>query len=164
MRAYAIRFELDPDLWGISGLLHDFDYEQHPTAPEHPVAGEKILAARGWPEDIRRAILSHAHYTGVERISQMELALHACDDATGFMTAVALVRPDRDLRQVDMSSVRKKWRSRAFAAGVDRDEVERAAGELGVELDEHLAFVLEAMKGIAEPLGLAGNQPERAEA
>lgn len=156
MRAYAPTFEQDPELWGVVGLLHDFDYQQHPTAPDHPVEGEKILAARGWPEEIRRAILSHAQYTGVERISPMERALHACDDATGFLTAVALVRPDRDLRQVEMSSVRKKWKSRAFAAGVDRDEVEKAVQDLGVDLDAHLAFVLTAMQGIAEPLGLAG--------
>jgi putative nucleotidyltransferase with HDIG domain len=157
MRAYAEHLGEDVELWGVTGLLHDFDYERHPKAPDHPVLGEQILAERGWPANVRRAILTHASYTGLPRESPMELALHACDEVTGFLTAVALVRPDRDLRSVAMPSVRKKWKSPAFAAGVDRAEVESAARAFGVELDAHLAFVLSAMQSSAESLGLAGS-------
>lgn len=156
MRAYARRFGEDEERWAIVGLLHDFDYETFQEAPAHPLEGEKILAERGWPEDIRRAILSHADYTGVPRLTLMEKALHACDDITGFVVAVALVRPDKDLASVKVSSMRKKWKDRSFAAGVNRDEVERAAADLGVSLDEHFAVVLSAMQSIAAELGLAG--------
>jgi putative nucleotidyltransferase with HDIG domain len=156
MRAYARRMGGDEESWAIAGLLHDFDYERFKAAPAHPVEGEKILAQLGWPADIRRAVLSHAEYTGVTRDTPMEKALHACDDITGFVVAVALVRPDKDLAGVKVSSMRKKWRDRSFAGGVDRDEVEAAADALGVGLEEHFAVVLEAMQGIAEPLGLAG--------
>ncbi len=142
--------------WAIVGLLHDFDYETTKEAPAHPIEGERILAAQGWPADIRRAVLSHADYTGVRRETRLEKALHACDDITGFVVAVALVRPDKDLAGVKVSSLRKKWKDRAFAGGVDRDEVECAVAELGVSLEEHFAMVLEAMQGIADQLGLAG--------
>jgi len=154
MRAYARRLGEDEEDWGNTGLLHDFDYEPFPD--RHPQAGEPILAERGWPEPIRRAILSHAAYTGVPRATRMALALHACDDITGLIVAVALVRPDRDLRQVDLRSVQKKWRNAAFAAGVDRAEAAAAAEALGAPLDAHLQTVLEAMQGIAAELDLAG--------
>jgi putative nucleotidyltransferase with HDIG domain len=154
MRAYARRYGADEEVWGVTGLLHDFDYETFPD--EHPQAGERILAMRGWPEEIRRAVLSHAEHAGVPRITTMEKALHACDEITGLVVAVALVRPDRDLRQVKASSVRKKWKDRSFAGGVDRDAIEAAVAELGVPLDEHIEVVLSAMQGDAEALGLAG--------
>jgi predicted hydrolase (HD superfamily) len=154
MRAYARRLDESEADWGNTGLLHDFDYERFPG--QHPQAGEPILAERGWPEPIRRAILSHADFTGVPRETPMERALHACDDITGLITAVALVRPDRDLGQVDLRSIQKKWKNRAFAAGVDRDEVAAAAADFGVPLDEHIGVVLGAMQGIAAELGLAG--------
>ena len=155
MRAYARRFGEDEEKWAIAGLLHDFDYETFPEAPAHPVEGERILAERGWPEDIRRAVLSHAaEHTGVDRESRMEKALHACDDITGFVVAVALVRPEKDIAGVKVSSMRKKWKDRSFAAGVDRDEVERAAAELEVPLEEHFEAVLAAMKAVAPVLGL----------
>jgi len=156
MRAYARRFGEDEETWAVTGLLHDFDYERHQTAPAHPVEGERILALRGWPDDVRRAILSHADYTGVARETRMERALHACDDLTGLIVAVALVRPDHDLGAVKVSSVRKKWKDRAFAAGVDRDEAEAAAAALGVPLEEHWQVVIEAMQGVAGELGLGG--------
>ncbi len=154
MRSYARRLGEDEADWGNTGLLHDFDYERFPD--RHPQAGEPILAERGWPEPIRRAILSHADYTGVPRVTPMEKALHACDDITGLVIAVALVRPDRDLRQVDLRSIQKKWKNRAFAAGVDRDEAAAAAAAFGVPLDEHIGVVLAAMQGVAGELGLAG--------
>ncbi len=155
MRAYALFYDEDPEKWAVAGLLHDFDYETFPEAPAHPLEGEKILAARGWPDDIRRAVLSHAaEYTGVTRDSRLEQALHACDDITGFVVAVALVRPEKDLAGVKLSSMRKKWKDRSFAGGVDRNEVEAAVAALGVTLDEHMTTVLEAMQGIAPELGL----------
>ena len=155
MRTYARTWDEDESTWGIVGLLHDFDYERFPDT--HPDAGQPILAERGWPEVVRRAILSHAHRPdSTPRESRMEKALHACDDVTGLIIACALVRPDRDLRSVKPSSVRKKWKNRAFAAGVDRDEVDRACAELGVEREDHLEMVLRAMQDAAEDLGLAG--------
>lgn len=157
MRAYAEQRGEDVEAWGCAGLLHDFDYERFPDG--HPGVGEPILAERGWSEPIRRAILSHADYSGVPRVSDMDKALHACDDITGLIIAVALVRPDRDLREVDLRSVRKKWKNPAFAAGVDRAEVEAAAAEFGVDLDTHIQTVLAAMQGVAGDLGLAGAAP-----
>ena len=156
MRAYARRFGEDEDLWGIVGLLHDFDYEHHPTADEHPYAGAAILRERGWPEEIADAVLAHASYTGIPRDTLLKKALFAVDELTGLIVAVALVRPSKDIRDVKIKSVRKKWRDKAFAAGVNRGEVEEGAADLGVELWEHVAIVLEAMKGIAGELGLAG--------
>jgi len=154
MRAYARHFGEDEELWGIVGLLHDFDYEQHPTADEHPYAGATILRERGWPEEIVDAVLSHADYTGVPRDSLLKKALFAVDELTGLIVAVALVRPSKDIRDVRVKSVRKKWRDKAFAAGVNRQEIEEGAADLGIELPEHISIVLEAMKGIAEELGL----------
>ena len=156
MRAYARRFGGDEELWGIVGLVHDFDWEIHPQAPEHPIEGAKILKERGWPEEIVRAVLSHADYTGVPRQSTMEKALFAVDALTGLITAVALVRPSKDIREVRVKSVKKKWKDRAFAAGVNREDIERGAAELGVDLDDHIRTVLEAMQGIAAELGLDG--------
>ena len=159
MRAYARRFGEDEELWATVGLVHDFDYEQSPdlSVEGHPVTGSKILRQRGWPEDVIRAVLSHAsEYTGVLRETQMEKALWAVDELTGLITAVALVRPSKSLHDVKIRSVRKKWKDRAFAAAVNRQEIEEAAADLGVELWEHVAVVLEAMKGIAGELGLEG--------
>jgi putative nucleotidyltransferase with HDIG domain len=159
MRAYARRFGEDEELWATVGLVHDFDYEQNPdlSVEGHPVTGSKILRQRGWPEDVIRAVLSHAsEYTGVLRETQMEKALWAVDELTGLITAVALVRPSKSLHDVKIKSVRKKWKDRAFAAAVNRQEIEEAADDLGVELWEHVGVVLEAMKGIAGELGLEG--------
>jgi putative nucleotidyltransferase with HDIG domain len=159
MRAYARRFGADEELWATVGLVHDFDYEQNPdlSVEGHPVTGSKILRERGWPEEIIQAMLSHAYeYTGVPRQSLLEKALWSVDELTGLLTAVALVRPSKDIRDVKVKSVRKKWKDRAFAAAVNRQEIEHAAAELGVELWEHVAVTLEAMQGIAAELGLAG--------
>lgn len=157
MRAYARRFDADEELWGIIGLLHDFDYEQHPTIPEHPLEGAKILRAEGWPEEIVDAILSHADYTGVPRTTPLHHALYAVDELTGLIVAVALVRPSKDIRDVRVKSVKKKWDSNRFAAGVDRSHIEAGAEALGVPLDEHIGVVLRAMQEHAELLGLAGD-------
>lgn len=154
MRHYARLRGEDEALWGCVGLLHDFDYEAHPDG--HPLIGEPLLAAAGWPEGVRRAILSHSDATGVPRESALELGLHACDELTGLIVATALVRPDRDLRQVTVSSVLKRWRNPAFAAGVDRAEMAHAAEAFGVPLEEHVGQVLAAMQGAADALGLAG--------
>jgi putative nucleotidyltransferase with HDIG domain len=159
MRAYAGRFGEDEELWATVGLVHDFDYEQNPdlSVEGHPVTGSKILRQRGWPEDVIRAVLSHAsEYTGMPRETQMEKALWAVDELTGLIVAVALVRPSKSIHDVKIRSVRKKWKDRAFAAAVNRQEIEEAAADLGVELWEHVAVVLEAMKGIAGELGLEG--------
>jgi putative nucleotidyltransferase with HDIG domain len=159
MRAYARKYEEDEELWGIVGLVHDFDYEQNPdlSVEGHPVTGAKILRDRGWPEQIVRAMLSHAsEYTGVAPESSMEKALCAVDDLTGFLVAVALVRPSKSIRDVKLKSVRKKWRDKGFAAAVGREQIERAAAALGVEREEHIQTVLDAMKEIAPELGLAG--------
>jgi putative nucleotidyltransferase with HDIG domain len=156
MRAYARKFGEDEEKWGIVGLIHDFDYEQHPTLEEHPFAGAKILEERGWPKDIIKAVLAHADHTGVKRESLMEKALYAVDELTGLIVAVALVRPSKSILDVTVESVKKKWKEKSFAAGVKREDIERGAQELGVPLDEHISIVLEAMKGIASELGLAG--------
>lgn len=157
MRAYARKFGEDQERWGIAGLLHDFDYEKYPSAEEHPFVGSRILEERGWPEDVRRAILSHADYSGVKRESRMEHALFACDELAGFITATALVKPGKSLAEVDARSIRKKMKDKAFARSVSRDDIVNGAAELGVELDEHIAFCIEAMKQIAPELGLAGS-------
>jgi predicted hydrolase (HD superfamily) len=156
MKAYARKFGEDEEKWGIVGLIHDFDYEQHPTLEEHPFAGAKILEERGWPKDIIKAVLAHADHTGVKRESLMEKALYAVDELTGLIVAVALVRPTKSILDVTVESVKKKWKEKSFAAGVKREDIERGAQELGVPLDEHISIVLEAMKGIASELGLAG--------
>jgi putative nucleotidyltransferase with HDIG domain len=154
MRFYAERLGEDVEKWGIAGLIHDFDWEIHPTLEEHPLAGEPILRERGVPEDIIHAVMSHADHTGVPRLNRMEKALYACDEITGLITAVALVRPSRSLLDLEVSSVKKKWKDRAFAAGANRDEIEKAAAEFGVELWEHVGNVIQAMRRIAPDLGL----------
>ena len=154
MRAYARKFEQDEKLWGVVGLIHDFDYEKYPTAQEHPFKGNEILHARGYPHEVRRAILSHADYTGVPRESRMEKALFACDELAGLITAVALVKPGKSLAEVDAKSVRKKMKDKAFARSVSRDDIVNGAKDLGVDLDEHVGFCIEAMKGVAGELGL----------
>ncbi len=156
MRAYARRFDGNEELWGIVGLLHDFDYEKWPSLDEHPYRGNEILKERGYSDEIRGAIMSHAEYTGVTRESPMEKALFACDELAGFITAVALVKPGRSLTEVDARSVRKKMKDKAFARSVNRDDIVNGAKELGVDLDEHIAFCIEAMRGIAGELGLGG--------
>lgn len=156
MRFYAEKFEEDIETWGCTGLLHDFDWEIHPTLHEHPQAGADILRQRGVPEVIVRAILSHADHTGVPRQSLMEKSLYACDEITGLITAVALVRPSKSLYDLEAKSVKKKWKDHAFAAGANRDEIERAASEFGIELWEHVENVILAMRRIAPELGLAG--------
>jgi len=157
MRAYARRFGEDENKWGITGLLHDFDYEKYPTPAEHPFVGNKILEERGYLEDVRRAILSHADYSGVKRESKMEKTLYACDEVSGFITASALVKPNKSLAEVEAKSVRKKMKDKAFARSVNRDDIINGAADLGVDLEEHIAFCIEAMKGIAAELGLAGS-------
>jgi len=156
MRDYAVRLDGDPDLWGLTGLLHDFDWEIHPDLDRHPAEGEPILREHGAPEPVIRAVLSHADHTGVERRTPMEHALYGCDDLTGLLVAVALVRPSKDIRDVKVRSVRKKWGSPRFAAGVDRQQVEAGAEALGVELWQHVENVLGSMQRIAPELGLAG--------
>ncbi|MGZ4870719.1 MAG: HD domain-containing protein [Candidatus Angelobacter sp.] len=154
MRAYARKFGEDEDKWGITGLLHDFDYEKYPTPAEHPFVGNKILEERGYPEDVRRAIMSHADYSGVARESRMEKTLYACDEIAGFITASALVKPNKSLAEVEAKSVRKKMKDKAFARSVNRDDIINGAADLGVDLEEHIAFCIEAMKGVAKTLGL----------
>jgi putative nucleotidyltransferase with HDIG domain len=156
MRAYARKFGEDENQWGITGLLHDFDYEKYPTPAEHPFVGNKILEERGYPEEMRRAILSHADYSGVKRKSKMEKTLYACDEIAGFITASALVKPNKSLAEVEAKSVRKKMKDKAFARSVNRDDIINGAADLGVDLEEHIVFCIEAMKGIAAELGLAG--------
>ena len=158
MRSYAASFGEDPEPWGLAGLLHDFDWEIHPTLEHHPQDGAPILRARGVPEPIVRCILSHAEHTGVPRQSRMEHTLIACDEVTGLITAVALVRPSRSLLDLEVASVRKKWKDARFAANVRREEIESGAAELGVELWQHVGNVLVAMRGIAVDLGLEGSQ------
>jgi putative nucleotidyltransferase with HDIG domain len=157
MRAYARKFSADEDLWGLVGLIHDFDYEKYPSREDHPYQGHEILKHRGYPDEIRRAILSHAEYSGVSRDTPMEKALFACDELAGFITAVALVKPGKSLAEVDAKSVRKKMKDKPFARSVNRDDIIQGAAELGVDLDEHITFCIEAMRGIALELGLEGS-------
>lgn len=154
MRYYAEKYNEDPEKWGIAGLLHDFDYEIHPTLDSHPQDGADILRQKGVPEEIIRAILSHADHTGVARESLMEKALYACDEITGLIIAVALVRPSRSLADLEVSSVKKKWKDKAFAAGANREEIERGAQEFGVDLWEHVGNVILAMRRVSKELGL----------
>ena len=156
MRFYAEKFGEDAEKWGITGLLHDFDWEIHPTLELHPAAGEPILRQHAVPEDIIRAVLSHADHTGIPRQTRMEKALYACDEVTGLVTAVALVRPSRSLLDLEASSVKKKWKDKTFAAGANRQEIERSASEFGIELWEHVGNVILAMRKIAPELGLVG--------
>ena len=156
MRAYARKFGADEELWGTVGLIHDFDYEKYPTPQEHPYKGNEILKERGYSDDIRRAIMSHAEYSGVSRDTPMEKALFACDELAGFITAVALVKPGKSLAEVEVKSVRKKMKDKAFARSVNRDDIINGARDLGVDLDEHIAFCIQAMTGVARELGLIG--------
>jgi putative nucleotidyltransferase with HDIG domain len=156
LTAYARKYGEDEAKWSATALLHDFDYEIHPEAPEHPMAGESILAAHGVSEEIRRAILSHANYSGVPRVSRLEHALFACDELSGFISACSLVKPGRSVAEVDTKSVRKKMKDKAFARSVSRQDIEDGARELGVELDEHIEFCIAAMRDRAAELGLAG--------
>jgi putative nucleotidyltransferase with HDIG domain len=154
--AYARKFGEDEDKWAITALLHDFDWEIHPEAPDHPMKGEPILAERGVSEEIRRAILSHANYSGVPRVSLLEKTLFACDELAGFLTACSYVRPSRSISEVEVKSVRKKLKDKAFARNVSRDDVINGAAEMGVDLDQHIEFCIHAMQERAAALGLAG--------
>jgi predicted hydrolase (HD superfamily) len=161
MRAYATKYGEDPERWGLTGLIHDFDYERYPNAAhsateEHPAFGVGLLRERGWPEDILQAILGHATYCNVARETMMARALFAVDELTGLITATALVKPTKSVHDVEASSVKKKMKDKAFARGVSREDVLLGAQELGVDLDAHIQFVIGAMRGAAEALGLAG--------
>jgi predicted hydrolase (HD superfamily) len=161
MRAYAAKLGGDPERWGLVGLVHDYDYERWPNEAHsptegHPAEGVRRLRERGWPEDILQAILGHATYSGVPRESPMAKTLFAVDELTGLITATALVRPSKSLHEVDARAVKKKMKDKGFARGVNRDDVVRGAEELGVELDEHVQFVIDAMKGVADQISLAG--------
>jgi predicted hydrolase (HD superfamily) len=150
------------DLWGIVGLIHDFDYEKYPSLEDHPYRGNEILKQRGWPDIITRAIMSHAEYSGVPRETPMEKSLFACDELAGFITAVALIKPGKSLAEVDVRSVRKRMKDKAFARKVNRDDIIKGAAELAVDLDEHIGFCIEAMKPIASELGLDGRAAQTA--
>jgi len=154
VRAYARRFGEDEEKWGVTALIHDFDYEVYPNAPDHPLKGSEILKEKGYPEEVRRAILGHADYTGVPRDTPMAKTLFACDEVAGFVTACSLVRPDR-IKTLEAKSVRKRMKDKAFARSVSREDIVKGAEELGVPLDEHIAFCIEAMRAISDQLGLA---------
>lgn len=155
--AYAVKLGGDEEQWAVAALLHDFDWEIHPEAPDHPMKGEPILAARGVSDEIRRAILSHANYSGVPRVSPLEKTLFACDELAGFLTACAYVKPGRSIQEVETASVKKKLKDKGFARAVSRDDIVNGAAELGVDLDEHIAFCINAMRARAADLGLAGS-------
>src|SRR5256884_3889597 len=157
MRAYARKMGGDENLWGVVGLLHDFDYEKWPSLDDHPYKGNEILKERGYSNEVRRAIMSHAEYTGVTRDTPMEKALFACDELAGFITACALVKPGKSLSEVEAKSVRKKMKDKAFARSVNRNDITSGAHELGVDLEEQIALCIEEMKGIVKGLGLDGN-------
>ncbi len=164
MRAYATKLGEDPERWGLTGLVHDYDYERWPNEAHsptdgHPAEGVRRLRERGWPEDILQAILGHATYSGVPRATPMAKALFAVDELTGLITATALVRPSKSIHEVDARSVKKKMKDKGFARGVNRDDVLVGAQELGVDLDEHVQFVIEAMKTVAPAIGLSGTPP-----
>jgi len=168
MKAYARKLGQDEELWGMAGLLHDFDYEQHPNPQakadpnEHPLFGSAILEQQGYPEEVIYAIKTHADYLGLPRLSLMDKTLYAVDELTGLITAAALVRPDKSIASLEARSVRKKMKDKAFARGVNREDVIAGAKDLGVELDEHIDFVIGAMRGIAPELGLQGSSPAQA--
>ena len=157
MRLYAEKFDDDPEAWGMIGLLHDFDWEIHPTLDQHPQDGAQMLRERGVPEDIIQDILSHADHLNMPRDTMRRKAISACDEITGLVTAVALVRPSRSLYDLEPSSVKKKWKDKAFAAGTSRTEMEHATQEFGIDLWEHVGNVIQAMRRIAPELGLEGN-------
>jgi putative nucleotidyltransferase with HDIG domain len=156
MRAYARRFGEDEESWGLAGLLHDFDYERHPSLTEHPMVGTALLEEQQYPDEVVYAIRTHADYLGLPRLSLMDKTLFAVDELTGFITAAALVRPDRSLEGLQPKSVRKRMKDKAFARQVSREDIVEGASLLGADLDEHIAFVIQAMQGIAPELGLAG--------
>jgi putative nucleotidyltransferase with HDIG domain len=157
LTAYADKYGENREFWAVTALLHDFDWEIHPQAPDHPMLGEPILAARGVPEEIRRAILSHANYSGVPRVALLERALFACDELSGFLTACAYVKPGKSIYEVEVSAVKRKMKDKAFARNVSREDIVKGADKLGVPLDEHIAFCIEAMKARANDLGLVGS-------
>jgi putative nucleotidyltransferase with HDIG domain len=164
VRAYAKKTGADEELWGLTGLLHDFDYERWPNAShqpteEHPYAGTVILRERGYPAEMIHAILGHANYSGVERTTPLDHTLFACDELAGFLTACALVKPTKSIHDVEASSVKKKLKDKAFARGVSRDDVYKGAEELGIPLEEHIAFCIAALQQVADSLGLAGTGP-----
>jgi putative nucleotidyltransferase with HDIG domain len=154
MRAYARRAGEDEETWGIAGMVHDFDWEVCPTPESHPTFGAEILRANGFSEEIVRAVLSHGNHTGIPRESLMEKALFACDELSGFVTAVTLVRPTKSLSDTAVRSVKKKMKDKAFAKSINRDDIVQGAEELEVDLDEHIGFVIEALKPVAPQLGL----------
>ena len=161
LRAYARKLGADEELWGLAGLVHDFDYErwpnnEHHSEKEHPYEGSRILRQKGYPEDLIHAILGHANYCGVARTSPFDHALFACDELSGFLTACALVKPSKSIHDVEAASVKKKLKDKAFARGVSRDDVYQGAQELGVPLEEHIAFCIAAMRAVAPELGLSG--------
>jgi len=153
VRAYARKFGENEETWGVVGLIHDFDYEVYPNAPDHPLKGSEILKEKGYPEELRRAILGHADYTGVPRDTLLAKTLFACDELAGFITACAYVRPDR-IATLEAKSVRKRMKDKAFARAVSREDITKGAEELGIALDEHIAFCIDAMRGVAAALGL----------
>jgi putative nucleotidyltransferase with HDIG domain len=155
--AYAKRFGADQEKWSVTALLHDFDWEIHPQAPDHPMRGEAILAERGVDAEIRRAILSHANYSGVPRVSELEKTLYACDELAGFITAISYVKPHRSVFEVDVASVKKKMKDKAFARSVNRQDIVEGAEDLGVPLDDHIDFCIRSMQARAEELGLKGS-------
>jgi putative nucleotidyltransferase with HDIG domain len=162
MRGYARKFAGDEELWGVVGLLHDFDYDKYPSLDDHPYRGNEILKERGYSDEIRKAIMSHAEYTGVTRDTSMEKALFACDELAGFITACALVKPGKSLAEVEAPSVKRKMKDKAFARNVNRADVVNGAADLGVDLEQHIAFCIDAMKGIAGQLGLDGSAAKTA--
>src|ERR1700730_11046234 len=165
MRSYARKLaagSAEEDLWGVVGLLHDFDYDKYPSLDDHPYKGNEILKERGYSDEIREAIMSHADFTGVPRDTPMKKALFACDELAGFITACALVKPGKSLAEVEAKSVRRKMKDKAFARSVNRDDIVKGAADLSVDLEEHIAFCIEAMKGIAGELGLDGSAAKTA--
>jgi putative nucleotidyltransferase with HDIG domain len=158
MRAYAGKFGGDPDEWGAVGLLHDFDYERYPSAEAgHPFKGAEVLREKGYPDFVVKAVLSHADYSGVPRDTPLEKVLFACDELCGFITAAALIRPTKSILDLEASSVRKRMKDKAFARQVSREDIIKGAEQLGVDLNEHIAFVIQAMRGVADALGLRGS-------
>jgi putative nucleotidyltransferase with HDIG domain len=156
MRAYAPKFDGDEEKWAVVGLLHDFDFEMHPNPEEHPVKGAEILRERGVPEDIVYAVLCHADYLGLDRKTPMDRAIYAVDELTGFIVAVALVRPNKSIDEVDVKAVRKKMKDKGFARAVNREDITKGAEVLGVDLEEHIAFVIDSLRPVAKELGIAG--------
>jgi putative nucleotidyltransferase with HDIG domain len=156
MKAYAPKYDGDEERWGIVGLLHDFDFEMHPNPEEHPVKGAEILRQRGVPEEIVYAVLCHADYLGLDRKTPMDRAIYAVDELTGFVIAVALVRPGKSIDEVDVAAVRKKMKDKGFARAVNRDDITKGAEIMGLDLDDHIAFVIESLKPISKELGIAG--------